>query len=91
MRLGKWRGVALALALSATCAAGRGTPARAGWFTCHTIPREVQAVDFNTGGPDVGSLKFTAGNFTTESLIPEPACTAALLFQLLTIRRRHPR
>jgi hypothetical protein len=45
MRFGNWRGVALALAVAAGCAAS----ARAEGL--HTIPRLVPAVDLNTGGP----------------------------------------
>ena len=49
MRFGKWRGVALTFALAATFTIGQSRSVRAGGF--HTIPREVDAVDINTGGP----------------------------------------
>ncbi len=49
MRFGKWRGVALAFALVATITVGPARSVRAGRL--HTIPREVEAVDLNTGGP----------------------------------------
>src|SRR5579883_3014436 len=45
MRFGKWRGVALALALATVSSQA----ARADAF--HVIPKEVVAVDVNTGGP----------------------------------------
>ncbi|MDR3636839.1 MAG: hypothetical protein P4L84_23745 [Isosphaeraceae bacterium] len=47
MRFGNWRGVALAFAVSTILAVPTGS-ARAGGYT---IPREVTAVDVNTGGP----------------------------------------
>ena len=56
MRFGIWRGAARLAALALTTAIAIGgiatTPAmvRAG-LICHTIPREVAAVDVNTGGP----------------------------------------
>ena len=54
MRFGTWRGVAplLAFALATAIATGGVATAtvRAG-IICHTIPREVVAVDVNTGGP----------------------------------------
>ncbi|WP_406697657.1 hypothetical protein V5E97_02210 [Singulisphaera sp. Ch08] len=49
MRFGKWRGVALTFALAATITIGQSRSVRAGGL--HTIPREVEAVDINTGGP----------------------------------------
>lgn len=49
MRFGKWRGVALTLALAATLTIGQSRSVRAGGL--HTIPREVEAIDINTGGP----------------------------------------
>jgi hypothetical protein len=54
MRFGTWRGVAplLAFALAAVYATGGFAPAQArAGIICHTIPREVVAVDINTGGP----------------------------------------
>lgn len=50
MRFGTWRGVAFALALTAVIVAGQTGSVLAGGFG-HTIPREVEAVDLNTGGP----------------------------------------
>ena len=54
MRFGTWRGVAPLAALALTTALAIGGIAtatvRAG-IICHTIPREVVAVDVNTGGP----------------------------------------
>ena len=47
MRSGTWRGVAFAFALISAISTGS---ARADLFH-HTIPREVDAVDVNTGGP----------------------------------------
>ena len=47
MRSGTWRGVAFAFALISAISAGS---ARADLFH-HTIPRAVDAVDVNTGGP----------------------------------------
>jgi hypothetical protein len=49
MRFGKWRGVAITCALTATFAAGLcGRTASADLFH-HTIPREVDAIDVHTG------------------------------------------
>ena len=48
MRFGHWRGVTLAVALISAMATGRS--ASADGFH-HTIPREVPAVDLNTGRP----------------------------------------
>ena len=51
MRFGKWRGVPLALTLAAMLGWGLATSARAdGWHLQYTIPREVPAYDFTTGG-----------------------------------------
>jgi hypothetical protein len=49
MRSGTWRGVSLAVVLTATLATGRS--ARANDPFHHTIPREVDAIDIHTGGP----------------------------------------
>ena len=49
MRFGNWRGVTLALALGSALAT-IPTTAFANPFH-HDIPREVDAVDVNTGGP----------------------------------------
>jgi hypothetical protein len=51
MRLGKWRGTAVAAALASVIATGLAESAGASGFT-RTIPREVVAVDVNTGGPN---------------------------------------
>ena len=50
MRFGNWRGVTLALALGSALATIPTTTAFANPFH-HDIPREVEAVDVNTGGP----------------------------------------
>lgn len=50
MRLGGWRGAATAAALASVIATGLDDSARASGLT-RTIPREVLAVDVNTGGP----------------------------------------
>ncbi len=68
MRFGNRRGVTLALALVSAIAAGSAGGARADWFC--TIPREVEAVDVNTGGPYFAPPSPTA---TT----PRTACSAA--------------
>ena len=49
MRFGNWRGVTFAFALATLMVAGRPGSTRADGF--HTIPREVEAVDLNNGGP----------------------------------------
>lgn len=51
MRSGNWRGVSLALGLACvlTFVLGNAAPTLADGF--HTIPRLVEAVDVNTGGP----------------------------------------
>ncbi|AGA25110.1 hypothetical protein [Singulisphaera acidiphila] len=49
MRFGKWRGVALTFALAASFTIGQSRSVHAGGL--HTIPREVEAIDINTGGP----------------------------------------
>jgi hypothetical protein len=52
MRLGTWRALPLALALAAAFGLGVAKPALAdGLPSLHTIPREVPAYDFTTGGP----------------------------------------
>ena len=54
MLFGKRRGMPLTLALATTLGLGLGlaSSARAdGLFFQHTIPREVDAYDFTTGGP----------------------------------------
>jgi hypothetical protein len=58
MRFGTWRGIAPRAALALTTALAIGVivaamaPRRAGaGIICHTIPRVVDAVDVNTGGP----------------------------------------
>jgi hypothetical protein len=51
MRFGKWRGVPLTFALAAILGMS-STSARAdGWHLHYTIPREVPAYDYTTGGP----------------------------------------
>ena len=51
MRFGKWRGVPLALTLATMLGWGLATSVRAdGWNLQCTIPREVPAYDFSTGG-----------------------------------------
>ncbi|MGZ3396357.1 MAG: hypothetical protein ACXVB2_19705 [Isosphaeraceae bacterium] len=51
MRFGNWRGVPLALSLAAMLGLGLATSVRAdGWRTQCTIPREVPAYDYTTGG-----------------------------------------
>jgi hypothetical protein len=49
MRSGTWRGVSLAVVLAATLATGRS--ARANDPFHPIIPREIDAIDINTGGP----------------------------------------
>ena len=51
MRFGKWRGVPLALALAAIVGIGLDLVRADGWHLHYTIPREVPAYDFTTGGP----------------------------------------
>jgi hypothetical protein len=54
MRFGKWRGMVpvLAFALAAVTVAGLvATPSVRAGLICHTITREVTAVDVHTGGP----------------------------------------
>jgi len=51
MRFGNWRGVPLALSLAAVLGLGLATSVRAdGWHLQYTIPREVPAYDYTTGG-----------------------------------------
>ena len=51
MRFGKWRGAPLALTLAAMLGCGLATSVRAdGWHLQYTIPREVPAYDYTTGG-----------------------------------------
>jgi len=50
MRFGKWRGVAATCALAASFTLGLTQFSLAGGFR-HTITREVEAVDLQTGGP----------------------------------------
>ena len=51
MRFGNWRGVPLALSLAAMLGWGLATSVRAdGWHLQYTIPREVPAYDYTTGG-----------------------------------------
>src|SRR5271165_5446432 len=51
MRFGNWRGVPLALLLAAMLGLGLATAVRAdGWHLQYTIPREVPAYDYSTGG-----------------------------------------
>src|SRR5271157_4932154 len=51
MRFGNWRGVPLALSLAAMIGLGLATSVRAdGWRLQYTIPREVPAYDYTTGG-----------------------------------------
>ena len=51
MRFGNWRGAPLALTLAAMLGMGLATSVRAdGWHLSYTIPREVPAYDFTTGG-----------------------------------------
>jgi hypothetical protein len=51
MRFGNWRGVLLALSLAAMLGWGLATSVRAdGWHLQYTIPREVPAYDYTTGG-----------------------------------------
>ena len=51
MRFGNWRGVPLALSLAAMLGWGLATSVRAdGWHLQYTIPREVPAYDYSTGG-----------------------------------------
>jgi hypothetical protein len=51
MRFGNWRGVPRALSLAAMLGWGLGTSVRAdGWHLQYTIPREVPAYDYTTGG-----------------------------------------
>lgn len=54
MRFGKWRGMPVTLALATTLGLGLGMTSLAradGLLLQHTIPREVDAYDFTTGGP----------------------------------------
>ena len=52
MRFGKWRGMPLAMALAAVLGMGLGTASgRMAGICIHTIPGEVPAYDFTTGGP----------------------------------------
>lgn len=51
MRFGKWRGLSLALALAGIVGMGTGRVLADGWHLSYTIPREVPAYDFTTGGP----------------------------------------
>jgi hypothetical protein len=54
MLFGKWRGMPVALALATTLGLGLGLTSLAradGLLFQHTIPREVDAYDFTTGGP----------------------------------------
>jgi hypothetical protein len=54
MLFGKWRGMPVALALATTLGLGLGLTSLAradGLLLQHTIPREVDAYDFTTGGP----------------------------------------
>jgi hypothetical protein len=51
MRFGKWRGVSLALALAAVVGLGLTSTVRAdGWHLHPTLPDEVPAYDYTTGG-----------------------------------------
>ncbi len=51
MRFGKWRGLPLALALAAIVGMGSSRVRADGWHLQNTLPREVPAYDFTTGGP----------------------------------------
>ena len=51
MRFGKWRGVSLAFAVAAVFGLGLASTVRAdGWHIHPTLPGEVPAYDFTTGG-----------------------------------------
>jgi hypothetical protein len=49
MRIGTWRGVTLAIALTSALLSGRSVRANDPFH--HTIPKVVEAIDVNTGGP----------------------------------------
>jgi hypothetical protein len=51
MRFGKWRGVPLTFALAAILGVSSSSARADGWRLHHTIPREVPAYDYTTGGP----------------------------------------
>ena len=58
MRFGKWRGVPLALALAAIVGMGSSSVRADGWHLHYTIPREVPAYDFTTGGESYVHRRF---------------------------------
>ena len=51
MRFGKWRGVPLALALASLLGMAATSVRADGWRLRYTIPREVPAYNYSTGGP----------------------------------------
>jgi len=64
MRSGKWRGLAVVIALGAGLLAGSSTSSRADWFH-KAIPRETPALDYRTGS-QMMAPPIPAGHYTKD-------------------------